>query len=220
MTKTLLPAPRLAVATCVAEEGIMTWKEWFGVAFAYGWFVRSSHAGLGNLVLKATPNLREGIRIALLRYVPLAAMLPILLLVVRLGTAWTFLVVLAAFALSLLQQSRIPPADVQFFEKGLAGSLKPRDPLLLATPVRQIVRYEAVQRAEVERNGDLVVTVRDAKTLRSRTWVAAIPPSRRHDVSVLVPLITRHPTGIRSEDLGVRSAVGKEPGPDKPGTGW
>lgn len=198
----------------------MSWKERLGVAFAYGWFVRSSHAGLGAVVLAATPNFSERTRTVLLRYAPAAAMLPILLALIRFDSRWLFLVVLAYVALSVVLQSWLPPADVQFFEKGLAGSLRPRDPFLFAIPIKQIVRYEVIQSVEVDREGNLVVIVRDSRTSRSRAWVGAIPPSRRRDVSALVPLLTRRPTGISSAELPVRSPGGIESEPRKSGKGW
>lgn len=198
----------------------MSWKERLGLVFAYGWFVRSSYAGLGPVVQVATPNFSERAQTALLRYGPAVAMLPILVAVIRLESHWLFAVVLAFVVLSTVVQSWLPPADVQFFEKGMAGSFKPRDPFLLAMPVRQIVRYDVIQNAELDRNGNLVVTVRDPKTLRSRSWVAAIPPSRRRDVSALLPVIARHPSGTRSGEFAVRSPEGIEPEPRKPGKGW
>jgi len=161
-------------------------------------FLDSRWLGIGALVFEPRPSRSERAR-TVLAFAGLGLAFMVAVVATARVAPWLFpLAPLGIVALGMAGTGFINFGRLRFHETGLAGQFQGAGLGRWKRSTR-IIPYEHVREATL-RDGRLRIATRDPKTLKTGETFAWVPPSRRSQVTQLLPLITREPRKLTAAD--------------------
>ena len=192
-------------------------------AFGFGKaFSRAQRAGLGDRVFNASRTWEESLQQIVRDTVLFGGIVGLLLFALA---YWNGSFLLAVPVLVLIRFRRFflgaPAADLVFHEFGIDGTWKHSGAGFLSFKAPRAVPYEWATGIELELDGRLRLSTRDAKSLKTTQLVGTIPRSKRVRAAELVDAVRRNPAALVASAPDARPEL-RNDGTDRsgPGKGW